>query len=82
MKVTQTIKLEIKNQEFEITLAEAKELFIQLKGIVTPEESQLTNWDEYIKKITRTPVPNTEPYTGNPWYPNVWYVATNSSEKN
>lgn len=80
MKVTQTIKLEIKNQEFEITLTEAKELFNQLKGIVSPEENQLTNWDEYIKKITRTP--NTEPYTGNPWYPNVTYVASNSSEKN
>lgn len=64
IEVEQTIRVKVGGNEFELTEAEAKELFQALKATLYKELERDTDWEDALKKAFLPPV---EPPPSIPW---------------
>ena len=72
----QTIKLSIKGIEIEVTLAEARQLYCQLRNVFDTHWSDDVRLPDWYEPVPMTPPPNPwVPQNPYPAYPQIWYTG-------
>ena len=78
----QTIKLSIKGIEIEVTLAEARQLYCQLRNVFDTHWSDDVRLPDWYEPVPMTPPPNPwVPQNPYPSKPEVWYATGYHVEK-